>query len=652
MAGGYDLGNAYVQIMPSAKGIKGALEKELNGETSKAGKAGGESLVKTLVGTVTGAIAAAGIGKLLQSALSEGGKIQQSFGGLDTIYGDASGELKKYAAEAYKAGISTNEYAEQAVSFGASLKQSFGDDIVGAAKAADMAIMDMADNSAKMGTSLDSIQHAYQGFAKQNYTMLDNLKLGYGGTKKEMERLLADAEKLSGKKYDISSLGDVYEAVHVVQEELGIAGVAAAEAQTTFSGSFAAMRSAATNFLASMSLGENVGPALQGLMSATQTFLVGNFLPLVKNTLTSIPTIISTIITEGGPLIQQTLTSLMASMGTFLQAGSFQQGVSTVNGMISGMMAQAPAMIASGADTLTNFITGAGQTLPGVIDTASETINSFTDNILTGLPGILDAGTEAVNQLSTGMQGALPGIIEAAGNAIASFLQTLFNHLPEIMESGLQLIQALAQGLWANFQVLVQAAGDAIITIAGTILSNLPTILECGIELIGAMIAGMVTRAPHVIATILSLIADIGKAFISYDWPSLGRRIIEGIANGIKNAARLIIDAAKNAAKSAFEGAKNFLGINSPSRLFRDEIGAMMAEGMVVGFEGTDVAGRIASDLSGIQQAVPNELGPSYSYGGFTINVYQQPGESSEELVDMIEGRINQRIMSKRAVFA
>ncbi|MDT1871666.1 hypothetical protein FPK84_20555, partial [Acinetobacter baumannii] len=181
-----------------------------------------------------------------------------SFGGIDTWYKGAETAVKGFAKEAYKAGISVNTYAEQAVSMGASLKQSLGGDAVAAAKAANMAIMDMADNSAKMGNDITSIQMAYQGFAKQNYTMLDNLRLGYGGTKEEMKRLLSDAEKLPaamGKKFDLSNYADVVEAIHLVQDNMGIAGVAAEEAKTTFSGSLAAMKSSFTNVLAGLSLG-------------------------------------------------------------------------------------------------------------------------------------------------------------------------------------------------------------------------------------------------------------------------------------------------------------------------------------------------------------------------------------------------------------
>ena len=255
---------------------------------------------------------------VFSTALDEGAKLQQSFGGIDTLYTTAAGSVKQYAAEAAAAGISANTYAEQAVSFGASLKQALGGDAVKAAEAANKAILSMADNSAKMGTDIGSIQMAFQGFAKGNYTMLDNLKLGYGGTQQEMKRLLADASKLEkamGKKFDINNFADIVEAIDLVQQELGIAGVAAEEAKTTFSGSFEAMKASASNFLANLSLGEDIGPALKTLVSTTSTFLLGNFVPMVGNIMRQLPQAVEVALTEAGPKIEQGFKSLFSSLG-------------------------------------------------------------------------------------------------------------------------------------------------------------------------------------------------------------------------------------------------------------------------------------------------------------------------------------------------
>lgn len=289
-----ELGQAYVQIMPSARGMKGMLSKELGADITQVGKEAGESLAGKLIGVAKKLIAAAGIGKLIHSSLMEGADLQQSLGGIETLFKGSADVVKKYANEAYKTtGLSANAYMENVTGFSASLLQSLGGDTRKAADVANMAMVDMADNSNKMGTSMDRIQDAYQGFAKQNYTMLDNLKLGYGGTKTEMQRLLADAQKLTGVKYDINNLSDVYQAIHAIQENLDITGTTAKEAATTFSGSFASMKAAAQNVLGKLALGEDIMPSLHQLFDTVKTFLVGNLIPMVWNVLKGIPQVLA-----------------------------------------------------------------------------------------------------------------------------------------------------------------------------------------------------------------------------------------------------------------------------------------------------------------------------------------------------------------------
>lgn len=294
-----ELGKAYVQIIPSARGMKGMLSKELGADIPQVGKEAGESLAGKLIGVTKKLIAAAGIGKLIHSSLMEGADLQQSLGGIETLFKGSADVVKKYANEAYKTtGLSANAYMENVTGFSASLLQSLGGDTRKAADVANMAMVDMADNSNKMGTSMDRIQDAYQGFAKQNYTMLDNLKLGYGGTKTEMQRLLADAQKLTGVKYDINNLSDVYQAIHAIQENLDITGTTAKEAATTFSGSFASMKAAAQNVLGKLALGEDIMPSLHQLFETVKTFLVGNLIPMVWNVLKGIPQVLAAALGE------------------------------------------------------------------------------------------------------------------------------------------------------------------------------------------------------------------------------------------------------------------------------------------------------------------------------------------------------------------
>ncbi len=291
-----EIAQAYVQLIPSARGITGKIQSILDPEASAAGQSAGQSLGSSIVSVMTKVIAAAGIGKAFSAAISEGAALQQSLGGIETLFKGSADKVKGYANEAYKTtGLSANAYMENVTGFSASLLQSLGGDTNKAAETANMAMIDMSDNANKMGTSMESIQMAYQGFAKQNYTMLDNLKLGYGGTKQEMERLLNDAQKLTGVKYDINNLSDVYNAIHAIQENLDITGTTAKEAASTFSGSFESMKAAAQNVLGKLALGENILPSLHALLKTTSTFLFDNFLPMVGNIFSGL----GLVLTEG-----------------------------------------------------------------------------------------------------------------------------------------------------------------------------------------------------------------------------------------------------------------------------------------------------------------------------------------------------------------
>lgn len=307
-----ELGQAYVQIMPSAKGISGSIKNQILPEADSAGKSAGSSLGGSLIRTVSTVIAAAGIGKVIGASITEGAHLQQSLGGIETLFKGSADKVKKYANDAYKtSGLSANDYMENVTSFSASLLQSLGGNTAKAADKANMAMIDMSDNSNKMGTNMGDIQNAYQGFAKQNYTMLDNLKLGYGGTKEEMQRLLKDATKLTGVKYDINNLSDVYSAIHAVQGQLGITGTTAKEAASTFSGSFDSMKAAASNVLGKMALGQDITPSLNALAKTASTFLFGNFIPMLGNILKAIPGALVTFIKAAIPQVKSGLNNLL-----------------------------------------------------------------------------------------------------------------------------------------------------------------------------------------------------------------------------------------------------------------------------------------------------------------------------------------------------
>lgn len=396
---GTTLGTAYVQIVPSAQGIKGSITNAIGGEAEAAGTSAGGKIASFAKKALAGAAIGATVVKALKTSLGEGAKLQQSYiGGMDTLYGDAAESGRQYAREAAQAGISMNDYAENAVSFGAALKSAFGGDSKKAMKSANTALMDMADNSAKMGTPIEQIQTAYQGFAKGQYQLLDNLKLGYGGTKTEMQRLLKDAQKITGVKYDINNLGDVYEAIHVVQGELGLTGTAAKEAKTTLSGSFGAMKAAAQNLAGSLALGENVKPALDTFMTTFDTFFSKNLIPMIKTVIKGIPTIVATLVKEGIP-------SLLDKISTFIKT------------LADGLKAKADTLT---SDKVKNW---AVTTIPKLLKSAGDLIGKFASGLIQNLPKIVTSIGKIALAIITGLGSAIwPKITEAANGIKDKFL--------------------------------------------------------------------------------------------------------------------------------------------------------------------------------------------------------------------------------------
>lgn len=414
-----EIAQAYVQLIPSARGITGKIQSILNPEASAAGQSAGQSLGSSLVGVMTKVIAAAGIGKAFSAAISEGAALQQSLGGIETLFKGSAYKVKGYANEAYKTtGLSANAYMENVTGFSASLLQSLGGDTNKAAETANMAMIDMSDNANKMGTSMESIQMAYQGFAKQNYTMLDNLKLGYGGTKQEMQRLLADAEKLTGVKYDINNLSDVYSAIHAIQENLDITGTTAKEAASTFSGSFESMKAAAQNVLGKLALGENILPSLHALLKTTSTFLFDNFLPMVGNIFSGL----SLVLSEGISQIASQLFGDAFGSAVFDQlsraTGIFETFFDMIFGSLSkqdnidilntiGFSEEAATQIVNIADNIRVTFENIGSAIGDVVGIVGD----FVGDLL----GIKD-GEQGVNLLGTAFESVTNFIRKASEN--------------------------------------------------------------------------------------------------------------------------------------------------------------------------------------------------------------------------------------------
>ena len=655
-----DVGTAYVQILPKAKGIKANIEKSMRGDAVAAGESTGEAMGGSLVGALTGAIAAAGIGKAISESLSAGADLQQSFGGLDTLYGDAAAAAKNYAMEAAQAGISANSYAEQAVSFGASLKSAFGGDTTKAVEAADTAIMDMADNAAKMGTPIENIQTAYQGFAKGQYQLLDNLKLGYGGTKSEMERLLADASKLSGQEYNIDNLGDVYDAIHVIQGELGLTGVAADEAATTFSGSFGAMKASLENVFANLALGEDIRPALDGLLDATSNFVFNNLIPMFGNIVTALPEVFAGIM-DYAP---QLLTSVQGLIDPIMQTVTETDWLGLISGVITNITTaiteNLPTFLANGVQMITELANGMLQSAPEVIAKIGEIMTQLVTFLLSNAPTLMQNGFQLIANLASGIGQNLPAILSAIGNVLGQLVSTIAQHAPALLTQGVALIGQMASGLAQNLPAVLGAIASVIAGLLARLGQALPGMLQQGIALIGQLAAGIIQSVPRVVGAIPGIISGIRSAFSGFNWASIGSNIISGIASGISAAAGSIISSMQNLASNALSAAKSALGISSPSKVFAREVGQYIPQGIAKGIEQEDApviainrqinamvnAGRLATNVG----TVP--AGNSYDYGGVTINVYAAKGQSVEEIANEVGRRINNQINRKRAVWA
>lgn len=559
-----ELAKAYVQIIPSAVGIQGRIQKEIEPEADSAGSSFGGKMV----GMIKKVIATAAIGKALSASISEGAALEQSLGGIETLFKDSADKVKANAAKAYQtAGMSANDYMELTTSFSASLLSSLAGDTSKAADVADMAMVDMSDNANKMGTNMEDIKNAYQGFAKQNYTMLDNLKLGYGGTKSEMERLLADAQKISGVEYNIDNLSDVYSAIHVIQGQLDITGTTAKEAATTISGSFNQMKAVAKNVMGEIALGMDVGPALNELANTIITFAVGNLLPAVWNVISALPSAIITFVTALGP-------QLFAA--------------------VSGLIPQ----IASGITT----------GIPTLYQSAMQLMDQFNIGIQEQLPILLQKGVDFITNIVNGILQNLPQVITMAGNVITYFANTIISMLPTILSAGARLLLRLVNGIINNLPQIAQAAATAIVRFVASIGQNLPQILQSGITIIAKLAAGLIRAIPNLVGQIPAIISAIVNAFTSQNWGSIGINIISGIASGLRSAAHMLWDAVKGVLGGFKENVLAFFGIHSPSR-WGVYVGEMIDTGIANGLIGkTTLVSNAAAEL---QKSVKKPIGTS-----------------------------------------
>lgn len=571
------------------------------------------------VGTAALTGAATGLAALTKASIDQYAEYEQLVGGVDTLFKAASDKVQEYAANAYKtAGMSANEYMDTVTSFSASLLQSLGGDTEKAAQKADQAITDMADNANKMGTGMEMIQNAYQGFAKQNYTMLDNLKLGYGGTKEEMERLLADAEKLSGQKFDISSYSDIVDAIHVVQTEMGITGTTAAEAASTIEGSSGSAKAAWSNLITGIA-DENAD-----FKTLTSNF-VDSLVTAGKNIIPRISVIlggISQLVTSASTtIIPMVITTITDNLPALLQAA-----VALVGALGQGIIDSLPAITQAAIDILFFLANALIENLPTLIDGIVQVTMTIVQMLTSPdfLTQLIETAILLITTLAQGLIDAIPQLIAAVPLIIGNLLAAIIVELPNIIQMGIDLLFALIDGIIKCIPELVAAVPTLIIAFINGIVNNLDKIILAGPQIIVSLITGIIGAIPELIAAVPRIIAAIADTIRNYDWGGIGKNIVRGLKNGIAGMWGNIKSWFSDKVNGLVSGVKKILGIASPSKVFAG-IGGFMAEGLGEGFDDQfksvkkDIEGNMSFDAGTITadaNIIRNYTSGSYGGGG------------------------------------
>ena len=588
-----ELGQAYVQVIPSAKGIGGMLKKSMGGDFDSAG----QSLGTSLGSKIKKALIAAGIGKALKTAIFEGAKLEQSLGGVETLFKGSAGRVKQYASQAFKtAGMSANEYMENVTSFSAAMISSLGGNTKKAAQLSNQAITDMSDNANKMGSDISMITQTYQSLARGQYQMLDNLKLGYGGTKGEMQRLLNDAEKLTGKKYDISNFSDVTQAIHAIQTEMGITDTTAKEAASTISGSFNMMKASAKDFLGNLTLGRDVSKSMENLVASTGTFL-SNLLPALGNIAKGLVNVIGTTFPQ---LFSQIGKSLGANM-----PGLISKGLSMITQFTASLRNNAGKFISAGMDMLLKLAQGFARSMPVLIQKIPQIVTNIAGIINDNAPKVLATGVKIIITLAKGLIQAIPTLIanipqilRAMWNAFTAFNWislggTLVSSIGGAIKGGAGTLFSAAKSLCtailnalANLPTfLFNAGATAIVHMIQGFRSAWGVITSIGGRIVVAIISGLASLASNMWSKAKGAISRMKSAFTSGGWGSIGTHIISGIIRGIAGAAGRLFSAMKNLASRALKSAKKALGIESPSKIFAAEVGHFIPSGIALGVE-------------------------------------------------------------------
>ena len=575
------------------------------------------SVAQQALGVFTGQMmtrAVDALANLGKSALDSVGQLEQNVGGVETLFGDAADAVIASADRAYQtAGMSANDYMSTVTSFSASLLQSLGGNTEEAAKVADMAIIDMADNANKMGTSMDMIQNAYQGFAKQNYTMLDNLKLGYGGTKTEMERLLADAEKLTGVKYDINNLNDVYQAIHAVQEEMGITGTTAKEAASTLEGSMASAKAAWDNFMN----GSGDADQLADAFATAADNIVKNLAEIIPRFAETLPALGGAIIAQIPGLVaaivpavlsagQSVLKQLQDAVLDFDFAGTADKVVQMITGFIEGD--GLGSLLDTLATIFTGIVNGLSSMLPSLLPALIELISYVVTSLLDQLPAILDCALELILGLAQGILAALPVLIEALPEVISSIVEFLISAVPQIIDAGIELLMALVDAMPVIIDALVDALPQIIRATVTALIAAAPQIAKAGIKLLGALIEAI----PVIVVELAEAVPDIVAAIIDVlaELPGLIGEVFAEIVTDLVEWGQQMLSNASTAMSNMLSQVNSIIQ-ELPGKIWThlvNTVNKVVAWGQQMVSNASTAASNMLSKVSGIIQELPGKI--------------------------------------------
>ena len=699
-----DIGTAYVKIEPTAKGITSKLKGEFESAGSESGGSfGGKfgsavgtamggvgSLVASVTKVAAGAVAAgtAAVTGLATAAVSSYANYEQLVGGVEKLYGDAAGQVQKFADQAYKtSGMSANQYMETATSFSAALIGSLGGDVQKAAEMTDLAMRSMSDNVNVFGSDAQSVQNAYQGFAKQNYTMLDNLKLGYGGTKQEMQRLIDDANKWAkenGKAADLSieKFSDVVTAIDYIQQSQNIAGTTAKEAMTTIEGSATATKAAWENVITAIGRGEGLSEAFNGLLSSVfgekeGEGLLNQIIPRIQTVLESIGefigqaaplfaekipelinAIVPSLVESGMSLISALIEGLMSNINTllftagdiiemFLQA--LVDATANGNGVILEVIADILGVfeenymqfIDMGMEIITNILEGMTDNLSDIVYYASEIINKIVETLIEYAPVLIEAAGNIIITLATGIGESLPELIPSIVDVILTIVESLINNIDKLVDAAIAIITGLAEGLINALPMLVERLPEIIIAIVEGLVNNLPKLLEAAVQIIVALATGLIKSLPELISRLPEIIEAIVNGLIqgASAMADAGKELISGLWKGIKDNWDSLVSSVTELGSKLVDKVKSFFKIGSPSKLFADEIGKWIPEGVAVGIEAN------ADSVNGAVEDMVNEamLDPNYNItsqtaSSITPSIASGVSNRNDDIILRIEG--------------